>query len=59
MASPTEIAKAAKAAFEASQLVDSSERITALGLIRQQLEELKPQIQEANKRDLEVQQEIS
>lgn len=51
---PVEIAKAAKAAFEASQLIDSSERVQALHLIKGELEELKDEILAANKEDLEV-----
>lgn len=52
--SPTEIAKAAKSAFEASQLVDSSERVNALKIIKDELEALRNKIQEANKADMEV-----
>lgn len=48
------IAKAAKAAFEASQLVPSTERVNALHEIRKELEAAKAQILEANRRDLEV-----
>lgn len=51
---PVEIAKAAKAAFEASQLIDSSERVQALHLIKGELEEHKDEILAANKEDLEV-----
>lgn len=51
---PVEIAKSAKAAFEASQLIDSSERVQALHLIKGELEELKDEILAANKEDLEV-----
>ncbi|EJD07685.1 glutamate-5-semialdehyde dehydrogenase [Fomitiporia mediterranea MF3/22] len=51
-----EIAKAAKAAFEASQLVDTSERVKALHLIKSELEALRNEIQEANKADLEAAQ---
>ncbi|KAL5536804.1 PRO2 [Sanghuangporus sanghuang] len=54
--SATQIAKAAKAAFEASQLIDASERIKALHLIKSELEALQPEIQEANKVDLEAAQ---
>ena len=50
----TEIAKAAKSAFEASQLVDSSERVKALSLIKSELEALRDEIQKANKEDMEV-----
>ena len=48
------IAKAAKAAFEASQLIPSSERVRALQGIRKELEAVKDQILSANKKDLEV-----
>ena len=48
------IAKAAKTAFESSQLIPSSERVKALHEIRKQLENAKEDILEANKRDLEV-----
>ncbi|KAI0083478.1 gamma-glutamyl phosphate reductase [Irpex rosettiformis] len=47
------IAKAAKAAFEASQLIPSSERVQALHEIRKELEAVKDQILTANKKDLE------
>ena len=52
--SATEIAKAAKAAFEASQLIDSSERVQALQLIKTELEDLREEIYAANKEDLVV-----
>ena len=52
--SATKIAKAAKAAFEASQLIDTSERVKALHLIKSELEAVKEDIQRANKEDLEV-----
>ena len=42
------------AAFEASQLVDSSERVKALHAIKDELESLKEDIRAANKLDLEV-----
>lgn len=48
------IAKAAKTAFEASQLIPSSERVSALHEIKKELENAKEKILEANKRDLEV-----
>ena len=48
------IAQAAKAAFEASQLVPSSERVKALHEIRQELENAKAEILEANRKDLAV-----
>jgi gamma-glutamyl phosphate reductase len=49
-----DIAKAAKSAFETSQLIPSSERITALHAIRQSLEENKADILAANGQDLSV-----
>ncbi|KAI0734040.1 gamma-glutamyl phosphate reductase [Fomitopsis betulina] len=52
----TGIAKAAKAAFEASQLIASSERVRALHEIRDQLVSAKADILAANKRDLEAAQ---
>lgn len=48
------IAKAAKAAFETSQLIPASERVLALHEIRKELETAKNEILTANKRDLEV-----
>jgi len=48
------IARAAKLAFEASQLVPSSERTAVLEAIRQKLAENKEIIFEANRIDLEV-----
>ena len=48
------IAKAAKVAFEASQLVQSSDRIKALHFIREELESAKQDIFVANKSDVEV-----
>lgn len=48
------IAQAAKAAFEASQLVPSSERVKALYEIRRELEAAKDDILEANRKDLQV-----
>ncbi len=53
-----QIAKAAKAAFEASQLVPSSERVQALQEIRKELEAAKEQILAANKKDLEVRNSV-
>ncbi|KAH8103868.1 gamma-glutamyl phosphate reductase [Cristinia sonorae] len=50
------IAKAAKAAFENSQLIPLSERVKALHEIRKELENAKEAILEANKRDLEAAQ---
>jgi len=49
-----EIAKKAKAAFEASQLVSASERIKALRAIRNELESRKEVILAANREDLDV-----
>ena len=49
-----EIAKTAKAAFEASQLISSSERVAALREIRQELEAAKEDILAANRKDLKV-----
>lgn len=53
-ASAADIAKAAKAAFTASQLVDPTERNLALQILQEELEKLKPEILAANKQDLEV-----
>ena len=49
-----EIARSAKAAFQESQLLPSSERINALLAIRKQLEIRKSEILAANVEDLEV-----
>lgn len=49
-----DIAKAAKAAFEQSQLVSNEDRIKALRAIRQQLETQKDSIISANLEDLKV-----
>lgn len=48
------IAKAAKTAFEASQLVPSLERVRALHEIRKELENAKERILAVNTLDLEV-----
>lgn len=48
------IAKASKKAFEASQLIPSSERVKALQEIRQELENAKEDILVANRKDCEV-----
>jgi glutamate-5-semialdehyde dehydrogenase len=48
------IARAAKEAFEGSQLIPSSERITALEAIKTALEAAKDDIFAANKKDVEV-----
>ncbi|KAI0793767.1 gamma-glutamyl phosphate reductase [Fomes fomentarius] len=50
------IAKVAKASFEASQLISSSERIKALQEIRRELEAAKDAILAANRRDIEAAQ---
>jgi glutamate-5-semialdehyde dehydrogenase len=53
--SPAEgIALAARRAFEASQLVDPSERNIALEAIRRVLEAKKGEVLEANRKDMEV-----
>lgn len=52
--SALEIARAAKAAFESSQLIASSERITALNVIKDELTANKEEILAANRQDLEV-----
>jgi glutamate-5-semialdehyde dehydrogenase len=49
-----QIARTAKAAFEASQLVPASERIRALHEIKAELEAAKAEILAANKTDLDV-----
>ena len=48
------IAKAAKTAFEASQLIPTSERVRALHEIRNELEASKASILAANKEDMDV-----
>lgn len=48
------IAKASRAAFQASQLVEVSERVNALHAIREELESQKDSILEANRLDMEV-----
>ena len=53
-----QIAKAAKAAFDASQLIDASERVKALYAIKEELEGMKEEIREANVKDLEVCEEF-
>jgi len=50
----SDIAKAARAAFEASQLIDSSERVKALHAIHSELELQKTAVLEANRLDMEV-----
>ena len=53
--SPAEgIALAARRAFEASQLVNPSERNIALEAIRRVLQEKKAEVLEANQKDMEV-----
>lgn len=49
-----QIAKAAREAFEASQLVAAEERNVALVAIRQELQERKDEILAANEKDLQV-----
>jgi glutamate-5-semialdehyde dehydrogenase len=49
-----DFAKAAKAAFESSQLIPASERVKALHEIRNVLERSKDEVLEANKQDLQV-----
>lgn len=49
-----DIAKAAKAAFEASQLIPPSERVKALYAIRAELETAKEDVLAANRKDLQV-----
>ncbi|CAK5267309.1 unnamed protein product [Mycena citricolor] len=56
MSTAEEIAKAAKIAFEDSQLVASSERVNALHHIRRALESCKAEILAANKEDLQAAQ---
>lgn len=51
-----EIAKAAKSAFEASQLVSSQERSNILLAVKAELERQKETILEANKKDMEAAQ---
>ena len=48
------IARAAKLAFEASQLLPASERTNALRAITKELQANKSQILEANRKDMEV-----
>lgn len=55
---PIEIAQRAKLAFEASQLIDHSERIDALEKIRKSLAINEDAILAANKRDVEVQPKL-
>lgn len=49
-----EIAKSARQAFEASQLVDGSERNAALRTIKAELSRSKDEILAANEKDMEV-----
>jgi glutamate-5-semialdehyde dehydrogenase len=53
------IAKAAREAFEESQLVQVSERNVALKAIREVLESAKDEIISANQKDMEVRSLIS
>ncbi|KAF8586363.1 gamma-glutamyl phosphate reductase [Ramaria rubella] len=52
--SSEEVARAAKLAFEASQLLSAADRVKALHSIREELEALQSEIFEANRRDLEA-----
>ena len=52
--SSEQVASAAKVAFEASQLLDATERTIALHSIREELEACKTHIFEANRQDLQV-----
>jgi glutamate-5-semialdehyde dehydrogenase len=52
--SATEIAKAARLAFDASQLVGSEERSNALLAVREELERQKEVILQANQKDMDV-----
>ncbi len=52
--SAVEIAKAAKESFDASQLLDASERHTALVALQEALTTHKQAILDANKQDIEV-----
>ncbi len=53
--SPAEqIARAARAAFDASQLIDAAERDAALQAIKMELELSKDEILAANAKDMEV-----
>lgn len=56
MSQPTseEVARAAKVAFENSQLLGATDRVNALHSIREELEARKSQIFEANQEDLRV-----
>lgn len=55
-AAPTagQVARTAKEAFDASQLLDSSERHTALLALKQALTDAKEEILQANRQDIEV-----
>lgn len=52
--SAEQIARDARSAYEASQLVDSSERDVALFAIRDLLVERKQEVFDANQKDLDV-----
>lgn len=54
MSSALSIAQAARAAFDASQLIPAEERDDALLKIRQTLEANRPAILAANQKDLDV-----
>jgi hypothetical protein len=53
------VAKQARSAYEASQLIDSKERDVALQRIRDILEQNKSAVLEANQKDLDVRQPLS
>ena len=48
------MAKAAKSAFTSSQLIDASERVKALQLMKEELERLKSAIRRSNEEDMQV-----
>ncbi|CCA67891.1 related to glutamate-5-semialdehyde dehydrogenase [Serendipita indica DSM 11827] len=56
--SALEIAKAARAAFEASQLLTSEQRTNALLAVRDELERQKDAVLEANRRDMSAAEEL-
>ncbi|KAG8980946.1 hypothetical protein FRB90_007398, partial [Tulasnella sp. 427] len=53
MSSAEQIAKASKSAFEASQLVEPTERVKALQIIHDALAASKEEIFEANRKDVQ------
>lgn len=54
MSSAETVARAGKEAFDASQLLDASERTKALSAIKRALTEAKAEILAANARDVQV-----